>query len=234
MRSVCALGNLRLARIMRCHIDSGDGCGDRVSNYNLGGQFEDAHSRGIQMHFARTSSCLITFFLFAIAVFPSTIAIAGGALENDPPVSEQLMKPNSVHITWHFAAPPQKVWSAWAEPEAVRQWFGSDPKGKVLAADLAVTVGGRFEVTFADSDGTQHTASGVYQQVEPHRLLVFTWGWKSEPGVETLITVSLFPEGDGTRMEFEHGGLVHASSHDYKSGWRSTFLKFEKVLASEN
>lgn len=140
------------------------------------------------------------------------------------------MPADSVHITWHFTAPPEKVWAVWTEPEAVRQWFGSDPKGKVLAAELSVQTGGRFEVTFADRDGTQHTASGVYQQVVPQQLLKFTWGWKSEPGVETFITVALSPEGSGTKMQFEHGGLVQASSHDYSSGWRSTFQKFDKVL----
>src|SRR5690606_21242276 len=138
---------------------------------------------------------------------------------------EPSMNASSVRITWHVAAPPEDVWAVWTEPEAVRQWFGSDPKGKVLDATLDVRVGGRFEVKFADGDGTEHTAEGVYQAVEPHRLLKFTWSWKSEPGVETLVTVSLLREGSGTRMEFEHGGLIQASSHDYGAGWRSTFQK---------
>jgi uncharacterized protein YndB with AHSA1/START domain len=93
-----------------------------------------------------------------------------------------------------------------------------------------VRTGGRYEVTFADADGTEHTASGVYQQVEPHRVLKFTWQWRSEPGIETVVVVSLLPTSNGTTMHFEHGGFLHASSHNYEQGWRGTFQKFESVL----
>lgn len=141
------------------------------------------------------------------------------------------MSANSVRISWHFDAPPEAVWNTWTQANAVRQWFGSDPEGKVIQADLSPQPGGRFVVTFADSDGTEHTASGIYEKVEPYRFLSFTWGWKSEPGITTAISVSLVPDASGTAMLFEHGGLVHASSHDYEAGWRSTFAKFEKVLA---
>ena len=115
-------------------------------------------------------------------------------------------KAQAVHIEWRFAVPPDKVWAAWTETDKVSQWFGSDPNGTVLNADLDVRPGGRFEVTFANADGTQYTASGIYQQVEPHRLLRFSWHWRNEPGVETAIRVALSPDGTGTRMQFEHGG----------------------------
>lgn len=142
------------------------------------------------------------------------------------------MKQTSVRIAWTFAAPPALVWAAWTTPHAVGRWFGSDPKGTVLDARLDVCPGGSFEVTFADSDGTQHTAHGVYSRIEPDRLLKFSWGWKSEPGIESEVTVSLVPESAGTTMHFEHAGLVHASTHDYEIGWRSTFAKLESVLTS--
>ncbi len=141
------------------------------------------------------------------------------------------MSPNVVRIDWKFAAPPEEVWAAWTEPHVVRQWFGSDPNGEVLEAFLDARPGGRFEVTFANGDGMQFTARGVYRQVEPYRLLKFSWGWKNEPGIETAVTVRLFENGNGTQMQFEHAGLIHASSHDYASGWRSTFEKMEKAIA---
>jgi uncharacterized protein YndB with AHSA1/START domain len=142
------------------------------------------------------------------------------------------MDPKFVRVDWKFAAPPAKIWEAWTEPHVVRQWFGSDPNGEVLDAFLDVRPGGSFEVTFANGDGTPYTASGVYKKVEPHRLLKFSWGWRNEPGIETAITVALFADGTGTRMQFEHAGLIHASSHDYASGWRSTFAKMERAVAS--
>jgi uncharacterized protein YndB with AHSA1/START domain len=142
------------------------------------------------------------------------------------------MQSKSVRITWHFPNAPEEVWAAWTQPDLVSQWFGSNPDGKVSSAVLDVRPGGRFAVTFLDRDGTEHTASGVYRQVEQPRELRFGWSWKSEPGVETQVTVTLIPESSGTRMEFEHGGHTQASSHDYESGWRSTFAKMQGAIAN--
>lgn len=170
--------------------------------------------------------------LCLIIVFSCGCAARGVA-----PVSVSAVEPSmnntAIHLSWFFTAPPEKVWATWTKADAVRQWFGSDPLGHVISAELAPLPGGRFEVTFEDKDGTRHTASGVYQQVEPYHLLSFTWGWKSEPGIETQITIELSRDGDGTRMEFVHAGLVHASSHDYDAGWRRTFEKFAQVLAAD-
>ena len=141
-------------------------------------------------------------------------------------------EPQSVRIERAYDAPPETIWAAWTDPRIVRRWFGSDPNGEVLAAYLHVKAGGRFEVTFANGDGTQYTAMGVYRRVEPFRHLEFSWGWKNEPGVETSIRVEMSPEGAGTRMAFEHAGLIHLSTHDYASGWRSTFEKMEKAISS--
>ena len=109
-------------------------------------------------------------------------------------------------------------------------WIGSDPNGSVLKVHTDVRAGGRFEFSFADSDGTVHTARGVYLEVDPLEKLAFTWNWASEPGVETSIVVDLAHEDQGTLMRFEHGGLIQASPHDYAFGWRSSFEKMAKVL----
>ena len=113
----------------------------------------------------------------------------------------------------------------------VSRWFGSDPAGKVLAAELDVRPDGRFEVTFRDSSGTEHTCSGVYVDVEPELKLSFSWHWRSEPGIDSFVTVRLTPQGEGTQMQFEHSRLVDGSTHNYAAGWRQTFDKLEKVLS---
>lgn len=142
------------------------------------------------------------------------------------------VEPQPVRIEWAFDAPPETIWAAWTDSRIVRRWFGSDPNGEVLAAHLDARVGGRFEVTFANGDGTQYTAMGVYRRVEPFRHLEFSWQWKNEP-VQTFIRIEMSPEGAGTHMNFEHAGLIHLSTHDYASGWRSTFEKMEKAISSD-
>lgn len=127
-------------------------------------------------------------------------------------------------------ATPAAVWKAWTDPNMILKWFGSDPGGRGLKASLDVRVGGRFAVTFQDSDEEEHTCFGVYREVREEEALVFSWEWVSEPGVESLVTVLLTPENGGTQMHFEHRDVGDASAHDYLYGWRQTFNKLELLL----
>ena len=129
-----------------------------------------------------------------------------------------------------FKSPIEKIWECWTNPLLVMTWFGSDPKGKVLKAELDVRPGGNFEITFHDSDLTEHTCSGIYDEVQPFSKLTFNWQWKSEPGVESSVSLLLTPEGKNTRMQFEHKDLGRGSKHDYSKGWHNTFAKLEGLI----
>src|SRR5436190_22168825 len=110
---------------------------------------------------------------------------------------------SSIFIETIFKTTIEKIWDAWTNPTLIMNWFGSDPKGKVLKAELDVRPGGNCEITFRDSDQTEHTCSGMYDEVRALSKLTFSWQWKSEPGVESFIILLLTPEGKSTRMQFE-------------------------------
>src|SRR4051794_13347881 len=96
-------------------------------------------------------------------------------------------------------APLENVWAAWTSPTQILKWFGSDPGGTGLAATLSVQQGGSFEITFADSDQTEHTCSGIYAEIQEFRKLTFSWAWKSEPGITSFVELSLVPVNGLTR-----------------------------------
>ncbi|MGZ5190796.1 MAG: SRPBCC family protein [Flavisolibacter sp.] len=141
---------------------------------------------------------------------------------------------SSIFIETTFKSSIEKIWEAWTNPNLILKWFGSDPNGKVLKADLDVRPGGFFEITFQDSELTEHTCSGIYEEVQVLSKLTFSWQWKSEPGVESFIIVLLTPEGKSTRMQFEHKNPGSGSKHDYVKGWQNTFTKLERLLAIHN
>jgi uncharacterized protein YndB with AHSA1/START domain len=141
---------------------------------------------------------------------------------------------SSIFLEITFNSPIKKIWEAWTNPTAIMTWFGSDPKGRVLKAQLDVRPGGYFEITFQDSDLTEHSCSGIYDEVLPSSKLAFSWQWKNEPAVESFITVLLTTEGKFTRMYFEHKNFGSSSKHDYVKGWQNTFSKLECVLRDQN
>jgi len=140
---------------------------------------------------------------------------------------------DTVTIEIAIKAPIETVWKAWTDP-AHLSWFGSDPNGKVLKANLNVSIGGSFEITFSDFDQTEHTCSGVYVDVQEFSKLSFSWRWKNEPGVESLVTITLTSEGNSTRMLFQHAHVGTTSMHDYLNGWQATFSKLERMLNKQH
>jgi uncharacterized protein YndB with AHSA1/START domain len=136
----------------------------------------------------------------------------------------------SISIEKTINVPVEKVWYAWTDPALVMKWFGSDPNGKVLKAILDVRPGGYFEITFNDSDQTEHTCSGIYKDVQKFKKLTFSWMWKSEPDVESFVTLSFADKGNATQMQFDHSNTGNDSKHVYLKGWQDTFSKLERML----
>jgi len=143
-------------------------------------------------------------------------------------------KIDTIKIETIIHAPVKKVWQAWTDADLILNWFGSDPNGNGLKAVLDPQPGGYFEITFSNADGTEHTCHGVYRAVERLSKLSFSWAWKNEPGVESVVTILLTSENDFTRMQFEHAHVGIASKHSYLDGWTRTFEKLDRVLGDTN
>jgi uncharacterized protein YndB with AHSA1/START domain len=95
---------------------------------------------------------------------------------------------------------------------------------------MDVRPGGTFEISFRGSDYVEHTCFGMYTEVKEFRKLIFSWEWKSEPGVESLVIMELTPDGNDTFMQFEHAGVGNHSMHNYLAGWEMTFEKLKRLL----
>jgi uncharacterized protein YndB with AHSA1/START domain len=141
---------------------------------------------------------------------------------------------DSIHIETKLHAPVQAVWKAWTDPGLILKWFGSDPAGVGLSAHVDLRPGGKYEISFRSSDGSRHTCFGVYKEVVKFSRLIFSWEWKSEPGVESRVTVHLTPAGNNTMMNFEHAHVGNKSLHNYQAGWQDTFSKLQHLLSMEN
>ena len=138
-----------------------------------------------------------------------------------------------LRITRRYAVTPEKVWRAWTDPQALSQWFGPGDTHSVTRADLDVRVGGRYHIAFRTQDGQEHDVSGVYQEVEQDRKLVFTWAWKSTPERVSLVTIELRPTPQGTELAFLHEQFVDMEArNNHERGWTRTFSKLDSLMAS--
>lgn len=146
------------------------------------------------------------------------------------PASQSPRRP-ALAIERTYAVPPEKVWQAWTDPQALIKWFGPEETESVLRAELDVRVGGRYHIAFVTNDGENHDVSGVYREVVQNRKLVFTWAWRSTPERESLVTIILQPSDGGTELSFRHEQFFDEAARDgHERGWTGTFRKLDRYL----
>jgi uncharacterized protein YndB with AHSA1/START domain len=139
----------------------------------------------------------------------------------------------SFRITRHYPVPPEKVWQAWTDSQALSRWFGPGEADSVTLAELDVRPGGRYRVAFHTPDGEQHEVSGHYKEVEINRRLSFTWAWKSTPERVSLVTIEILPSAQGCELNFLHEQFADREARDnHERGWSGTFAKLERFITS--
>lgn len=123
----------------------------------------------------------------------------------------------ALEITRRFDAPPSLVFRAWTSKEHLLRWWG--PKDFTATSEkLEFREGGAYRHRIHGPDGKSYGMSGIYREiVEPERI-VFTFAWDDEP--ETLVTVTISPEGSGARLTFRQEPFADAATRDsHESGW---------------
>jgi uncharacterized protein YndB with AHSA1/START domain len=146
-------------------------------------------------------------------------------------MSTQTATKPSLTIKRRLKAPPAKVFAAWTEPEKIKHWMGPG-EIKVLHVECDARAGGRFRWVMQAPDGEKHDVSGVYREIVPNEKLVFTWAWISTPDRESLVTVLIKPDGDGSLLTLTHEQFFDEDARDrHQGGWSNALDKMEKYFA---
>ena len=129
-------------------------------------------------------------------------------------------------------ASPAVVYDEWLDPEALSDWMCPRP-ARATSIDLEPTVGGKLRIDI-DEDGVPFVVTGRYVELDRPRRLSFTWSCSTwpDPSVESLVTVTLEPRGDGeTLMTIRHALLPPDLIERHRSGWARIAEQFAAELA---
>lgn len=113
-----------------------------------------------------------------------------------------------VHDTFvldrHYPVAPARVFGAFADPDAKRQWWGDPDFEKDAAHVLDFRVGGRESLagSLPDGSGASFTFDAVYQDIVDDERIVYSYemtigGRRISVSVATL---EFYPDGEGTRL----------------------------------
>jgi uncharacterized protein YndB with AHSA1/START domain len=131
-----------------------------------------------------------------------------------------------------YPAPPERVFEAWADPEAKGRWFVSQG-----THELDFRVGGRETINALAPDGSALALASTYHDIVPGERIVYASTLTGGGKLATLstTTVELVPDGAGTRLvlteqdTFLDGAEEPAWREQGTSDW---LAKLGKELAS--
>src|SRR5260370_24530290 len=117
-------------------------------------------------------------------------------------VTERSVRHTTFVIERTYGASPERVFAAWADPEAKAQWF---PK----ADEFDFRVGGR-EFNRGSHEGAIYTYAASYQDIVPGQRIVYTYSMdRHETRISNSVTTVEIKEASTSTM------LIHTEHGDF-------------------
>jgi uncharacterized protein YndB with AHSA1/START domain len=138
-------------------------------------------------------------------------------------------------------APREKLYRCWTEPKLMKRWFTPAP-WKTVEVEVDLRPGGSSKIIMESPEGQQFPNRGVYLQVVPNELLVFTDAYTRawEPAEKPFFTCEVHFEdaGDG-RTKYtaiaRHWTEADRKAHEemgFHEGWGKVAEQLEAVAQS--
>jgi uncharacterized protein YndB with AHSA1/START domain len=132
-----------------------------------------------------------------------------------------------------FDAPRDLVYSAYTDPELIRQWWGIGESGRVDV--MEVRPGGAWRFVSSNADGSEDAFRGTYREVTEPERLVYTFEYEGMPGHVLIETVEFEDLGEQTRVkvhslfhtEEERDGML---SSGMETGMNQSYARLDELL----
>ena len=106
---------------------------------------------------------------------------------------------------------PDEAFALITEPERLRRW-------QTVSAYVDLRAGGSYRWVVVPGQ----VAAGTFQEIEPGKRVVFGWGWEGNealPPDASMVTVTIEPDGEGSRVTLSHAGLDEQQEKGHAEGW---------------
>ena len=143
--------------------------------------------------------------------------------------------PNSIRLHRVLRAPPDRVYRAFLDPDAMAKWLPPNGfTGKVHHMDAKV--GGSYKMSFTNfTTGRSHSFGGKYLELKPHERLRYTdvFDDPSMPG-EMVTTIALKKVSVGTEIHAVQEGVPDQIPPEAcYLGWQESLTLLAKLVEAE-
>jgi uncharacterized protein YndB with AHSA1/START domain len=129
----------------------------------------------------------------------------------------------------------EAVFAALTDPEKLKAWWGDDKTYRADRWSIDLRVGGKWRSEGKGSQGQPFVVEGEYLEVDPPRLLSYTWrpSWIDLP--PTTVRYVLTPKGNATHLLVTHSGFAgyEQGLQNHLGGW-PTVLQWLKSYSESH
>lgn len=155
-----------------------------------------------------------------------------------------IISDHELSISRVIEAPRASVWKAWTIAEHFEKWWAPAPV-TIKVGKMDVIAGGAFDNVIQMPDGSSHMARGVFLNVVPEKIIVFTdaltEGWvPSGTGFMTAFITMNDHEVDGAMHTAYDARIAHKSEEDmmrhkemgFHEGWGQALIQLNTIAKS--
>jgi uncharacterized protein YndB with AHSA1/START domain len=137
------------------------------------------------------------------------------------------VKPQRITVAAEIHAPLKKVWNAWSNPEAIKQWNQASADWHTTEAENDLSEGGQFRYHMAAKDGSAgFDLKGTYVAIDEFEYIEY----KLEDGRQVGIS---FNEEDGVTSVTETFEAENQHSNELQQqGWQAIMNSFKQFVES--
>jgi uncharacterized protein YndB with AHSA1/START domain len=143
-----------------------------------------------------------------------------------------IMSDRTIRIHRVLRAPPEKVYRAFTEADAMSKWL--PPYGFTCKVQhMEARVGGSFRMSFHNfGSGNGHSFGGEYLELVPHQLIRYTDRFDDPNLPGTLeVTVKLTPVLCGTELGVTQAGIPEPIPLEMcYLGWQESLLQLANLV----
>ena len=142
-------------------------------------------------------------------------------------MTEPAPETRSVVVEREFPFPPEKLWRALTQPHLIEEWL--------MKNDFKPVVGHRFNLRNNPRPDVSIVLDCQVLAVEPNKSLSYTWNFDDATnGLTSVVTFTLTPTRDGTRLRMEQTGFRPDQPQNFRgaiAGWHRFLSNLELLLA---
>ena len=138
-------------------------------------------------------------------------------------------------IRRRLAAPPDRVFAAFADPDQVALWLKPAPEISLTVLAFDFRVGGAYRFAYHLPDGQTVVIGGVYERIDPPGRLTFSWVIEppdEHAGLRSRVVVAIADVGDGAELHIRHERLTLPGAVErHAGGWRGAIDHLVRLLS---